>query len=453
MKLLIKNGTVIDPAAGLHEVRDLWVDGGKIASPSERPETADLTIDATGRVVCPGFIDIHMHEDPVDASSQLEAYDERSVFACMLHMGGTTAVAGNCGENKYHPADYLDLVDRNGAPVNVAMMAGHGFFRQRAGCTDRYAPATALQRDRMAGEMEEALLRGCLGVSFGIRYEPGMDARELVETAQGCRKQGKLISAHIRDDAEYVFGAAREFLDAGLRLEVPLQVSHIGSMAGFGQMERFLELIDEYRRIRSDICCDCYPYDAFSTSLGSTTYDDGWLERYRCGYDVLELCMESYAGQPCTEELFRKVRTEHPDCMTVCHVMRQADVDLAYRHEAVMVASDATLDCGRGHPRACGTFPRVLSRYVRSFVLSMDDAISRMTSMPARQLGLTKKGNLSPGSDADLVIFDPERIYDNATFSDPLAPPSGMDWVLIGGKPVLQDGVILDRRAGRSVRG
>ncbi len=449
MKVLIQNGTVIDPASGVHEKRDIWIDGDRISPPAER---ADSVIDASGKIVCPGLIDIHMHEDPVDGEGKLVSYDERSVFACMLHMGVTTAAAGNCGENKYHPADYLDLVDRDGAPVNVAMLAGHGFFRERLGL-NRYAPASAAQRSQMARELEAALDRGCLGISYGIRYEPGMDAAELTETAAGCRKQGKLIAAHIRDDAKQVFSAAREFLDAGLALEVPMQVSHIGSMAGFGQMEAFLRLIDEYRRKRTDIYCDCYPYDAFSTDLGSATYDEGWLDRYGCGYDVLELCLPEYRGRRCTEALFRKVRAERPDCKTICHVMRQADVDLAYRHEAVMVASDATLDRGMGHPRACGTFPRVLGPYVRNGVLTLDDAIRRMTVLPARQLGLAAKGHLSVGADADVLIFDPETVNDRAAFSEPLAPPVGIEWVLIGGKPVLRDGLILDRRAGRSVRG
>lgn len=446
----IKNGTVIDPASGTHEVRDLWIDADRITAPSDH---ADSVIDAAGQIVCPGFIDIHMHEDPVGAEGNLESYDESSVFACMLHMGVTTAVAGNCGENKFHPADYLDLVDRDGTPVNVAMLAGHGFFRHEAGCSDRYISATAAQRDRMAGEIRESLQRGCIGVSYGLRYEPGMDARELVETAAGIRGTGKLIAAHVRDDAAQVFSATREFLDAGLQLEVPLQVSHIGSMAGFGQMEEFLSLIDEYRRVRSDIFCDCYPYDAFSTGLGSATYDEGWLERYSCDYSVLELCLPEYEGQRCTEELFRRIRREQPGTMTVCHVMRQADVDLAYRHEAVMVASDATLDHGRGHPRACGTFPRVLSRYVRSGVLSLDEAIRRMTLLPAAQLGLSRKGRLTVGADADVVIFDPVHIQDRATFAKPLTPPEGISLVIVGGKPVLRDGEILDRRSGKSVRG
>ena len=450
MSLIIQNGTVIDPASGTHERRDLWIEDGRISAPLTHP---DQIIDAAGKIVCPGFIDIHMHEDPVDVEGRLESYDERSVFACMLHMGVTTAVAGNCGENKYHPADYLDLVDRDGAPVNVAMLAGHGFFRHLAGCNDRYAPATSSQREAMAREIHDALERGCLGVSFGIRYEPGMDADELVETAAAVRGTGKLVAAHIRDDAQQVFSALREFLDAGLRLETRLQVSHIGSMAGFGQMEAFLDLVDEYRGKSPNIFCDCYPYDAFSTGLGSATYDEGWLERYDCDYRVLELCLPEYWGQPCTEELFHRIRREQPETLTVCHVMRQTDVDLAFRHEAVMVASDATLIRGKGHPRACGTFPRVLSRYVKNGVLSLDDAIRRMTILPARQLQLPRKGHLAAGADADVLIFDPEAVMDRSTFSEPLLSPTGIDWVLIGGRPVLRDGIILDRRAGKSVRG
>ena len=146
MRILIKNGHVIDTAAKVNSQQDLLVEDGRVAAVGpaarEAESRAEQVIDAAGRVVCPGFIDIHMHEDPVTADGTIDAYSEHSIFPRMLRMGVTAAVAGTCGENKFHPADYLDLADRDGVPVNVAMLAGHEYFRHQAGCTDNYAAAT-----------------------------------------------------------------------------------------------------------------------------------------------------------------------------------------------------------------------------------------------------------------------------------------------------------------------
>ena len=313
MKTLIKNGLLIDPAAGVHARLNLLLADGRVTAVTAEEPEADRVIDAAGRVVCPGFLDMHMHEDPVEADGTIYADPERSIFRCMLRMGVTTAVAGNCGENQYHPADYLDIVDRDGTAVNVAMLAGHGWFRAQAGAADKYAPASATQIETMANAITESLRRGCIGVSYGIRYIPGMDEIELRLTALPAAAAHKVVAAHIRDDAEAVFGATREFLDGCAPLGVPLEVSHIGSMAGFGQMERFLTLIDAYRMNGMDVMCDCYPYDAFSTGIGETTYDPGWLERYGCGYDVVELVEGKYKGQRCTQAIFEEMRAEHPE--------------------------------------------------------------------------------------------------------------------------------------------
>ena len=452
MKTLIKNGILIDPAAGVHAQLNLLLENGRVAAVTQDEPAAERVIDAAGKVVCPGFLDIHMHEDPVQPDGTLYADPERAVFRCMLRMGVTTAIAGNCGENQYHPADYLDIVDRDGAAVNVAMLAGHGWFRQQVGATDKYAPATPAQIDAMAKAIAESLRRGCIGVSYGIRYIPGMDRAELRCTAQSARDAHKLVAAHIRDDAEAVFGATEEFLDATAGLDVPVEVSHIGSMAGFGQMERFLALVDVYRANGRDIACDCYPYDAFSTGIGETTYDPGWQERYGCGYDVVELAEGKYKGQRCTQETFAEMRRDHPEYMTICHVMQQEDVDLAFHHPGVLIGSDGTLSAGQGHPRAAGAFPRVLGRYVRAGKLGLDDAIARMTALPARQLGLPQKGTLRVGADADVVIFDPDTILDRATFDAPLTPPVGIDYVLIGGTVALDHGTVTRANLGRAVR-
>ena len=451
MKISICGGRVVDPANQIDSELNLLLDGGKVAAVTTETPQADLRIDACGKIVSPGFVDIHMHEDPVD-DGKLYTDNERAIFHCMLRMGVTTAVGGNCGENKFHPADYLDLVDRDGAAVNVAMLAGHEFFRLRAGCTNKYAPATAAQKDQMAREITKSLRRGCAGVSYGIRYVPGIDMGELIRTAQGCQAGGKPIAAHIRSDAEEIYDAAREFLDAGAALGVPVQISHIGSMAGFGQMEKFLSLVDGYKTKNKRISCDCYPYAAFSTGIGSTTYDPGWLERYGCDYSVVELCEGKYKGQRCTKEIFEELRRDFPETMTVCYVMQAAEVERAYRHPGVMLGSDGTLSRGQGHPRAAGAFPKLLADYVRPGKMSLYEAINKMSTLPARQMGFENKGKLSVGADADIVIFDLDKVQDRATFASPVLPPAGIDWVLVNGQLAAVDGSVINGRAGRAVR-
>lgn len=451
MKIIIRGGRLIDPANAIDSVQDVYIDGGKVVRPYPLSEAEEI-IDASGRIVCPGFIDIHMHEDPVLPDGSIYCDEEKAIFACMLRMGVTTAIGGNCGESVCHPADYLDLAERQGMAVNVGMLAGHEYFRNAAGATDKYAPASEAQKEQMSREIAESLKRGCLGVSYGIRYVPGIDMDELIKSAAGCREYGGMIAAHIRSDAAEVFDAAREFLDAGVQLGVPVQISHIGSMAGFGQMEEFLRLVDSYRLTKPDILCDCYPYDAFSTGIGSTTYDEGWLDRYGCDYSVVELPEGKYKGQRCTKEIFDEVRRDHPDCKTICYVMQQEQVDMAYRHPGVCLGSDGTLSEGQGHPRAAGSFPRLIARYVKNGVITMYDAIGMMTSKPAKQLGLKNKGRLNVGADADVVIFDPEKIQDRATFAQPLLSPVGIDCVIVGGEVAAKDCVIVNAHAGKTVR-
>ncbi len=452
MRTLIYGGQVIDPASGTDGRLNVLIENGKIAAVCAGEPEADERICAAGRVVCPGFVDIHVHEDPVGPDGRIYSDPDRAVFANMLRMGVTTVAGGNCGANVYDPGDYLDIVDRDGAFVNVAMLAGHGYFRALSGAGDEYAPASPGQISALADSLRDALDRGCAGISYGIRYAPGTTAEELARTMSVLRGTGKPAACHLRDDAAAVFGALAEFADTAEALGVPAEVSHIGSMAGFGQMERFLAAVDARRARGADIMCDCYPYSAFSTGLGSATYDDGWLERYGCGYDALELCEGEYKGQRCTQEIFRKVRREFPSCRTVCYVMQPAEVELALTHPAVMLASDATMHLGQGHPRAAGTFPRLIAEYVRPGRLRLYDAVEKMTAMPARRYGLKGKGTLAVGADADIVVFDPEKIRDTATFADPIRPPEGIDLVLLGGTPAARDGCIVSSGLGRAVR-
>lgn len=449
MRTLIKNGTIVDPASRICSKNHLLLEDGKVlALTAEAPE-ADVVVDAAGRYVAPGFIDIHMHEEQLDPTGERL---EKTITLAMLRMGVTTAVGGNCGINTLDPARYLDLMDRDGGPVNMALLAGHTYLREAAGHTDKYTPITGDELKRLQILTQQALDCGCFGVSYGIRYVPGLNEREMLETAKFCQGTGKFIAAHVRDDADAIFTAVEELAHIGKVLDLPVQNSHVGSMGGFGQMERLLEMLDRDRSAGLDIASDCYPYHAFSTRIGETTYDDGFLERYRADYSVIEVCEGRYKGRRCTEEIFRELRAQAPRTLTVCHVMKPEDVDMALLHPNVLLASDGLMDNGQGHPRAAGTFPRFLKEYVRTGRLGLYEAVRKMTALPAQRLGLTSKGTLAPGADADVVVFDLERACDRATFDQPLLPPEGIEHVFIGGAHAVSGGQVVRDDLGRAVR-
>ena len=449
MTHFIENGRVIDPLRRIDAKLNLLLENGKIACLTREKLPADEITDASGLVVCPGFIDLHGHEDPVKDGVRY-ADEQRANLACLLRMGVTTCLAGNCGDNFCDPSEFLDLIDREGCFVNVAMLAGYTYFRDRLSSATHYEPASSAERKRIAAALRKALEAGCAGISFGLEYVPGMSGEELREAARVCAPSGKLIAAHIRFCAEKAPEAAAEILETGREESVPVQISHIGSMAGYGQMEEFLNLVDSYRADGTDACCDCYPYSAFSTTIGSAPYDD--LEAIHCSYEDIELCEGEHKGQRCTKEIFEQERREHPELLTVGHVMKEEEIRRAFRHPNVAVGSDCFLSEGNGHPRAAGAFPRFLCVYAKECGLSLPEALFRITALPARRLGLSGKGTLCPGADADLVLFDPDCMKDRADFQNPVLPPEGFHAVFLAGRPAVLDGRIVNGTLGRAIR-
>lgn len=448
VRMVIENGLVLDPENRIQSRLHLILEDGKVAALTRESPEGDLRrLDAAGKIVCPGFLDIHMHEAPAEELQNLE----HSIFGCMLRMGVTTALGGNCGENVLPPPVYFEKA-AGGLPVNLCMMAGHGSAREAAGFQDKYATLNGAQIAKVREVLAQWLEAGCFGISYGIRYYPGMNRQELMETAQLCQREHLLVSAHVRDDAAYIFASIDEFLEAGWNYGLKMQVSHLGSMGGYGQMAQVLAQLDEARLHGLDVMADCYPYSAFSTQIGETTYDPGFLERYQCDYDAIVLCDGPYQGQRCTKEIFEILRRDYPETITVAHVMQPEDVAMAMAHPAVMLCSDGLMHSRQGHPRAAGTFPRLIAEYVREGSLSLYDAVEKMTALPARRLGLKKKGNLAPGSDADVVIFDPETIRDRATFETPDLPPEGIDYVFVNGEIACDHGVLVQDRLGRVLK-
>ena len=447
MKTLIKGGRIVDPAQNIDTVADLLIEDGKIVCITAEEPAADRVIDASGKMVTPGFIDIHMHEDPLE-DGELKQDISRS----MLLMGVTTAIGGNCGDNYGDPRTILDYIDEHGNCMNLGLLVGHTWVRRAGGGTDKYAPADDATIDRMEVLAKDCLEKGCMGVSFGVKYVPGTRMEEMTRLAALCTPKGQIVSSHVRNDVSRVFAAVKEMDDLAKATGCRVQISHIGSMGGYGQMAQLLKDVEGYAASGTDILCDCYPYTAFSTDIGATTYDPENFAEYNAPYSAILMCTGKYAGQRCTKEIYDWERENAPDDITVGFLMTEEDVDMALRHPLVVLGSDGLRKGLQGHPRAAGAFPRFIAEYIRTGKVGLMEGLAKMTSRSAERLHLPKKGNLKTGSDADVVIFDYENIRDTATFEEPALVPEGIAYVLIGGEIAAKDGEIVNAHLGKSVR-
>lgn len=446
MRIVINNGLVIDPKNSLYAQLNVAIEDGKIKEVTEEYLTGDVEIDATGLCVSPGFIDMHIHEDPI-----IDGNIKRYVCQRMLKMGVTTAIGGSSGVGRNDPKEYLDFIDK-GNPINFGLLLPHGFLRKSIGATDNSASLENSDIEKMykLGKkyMKEA---GLFGVSFGLRYIPGVDFNELITISKLA--ENKLVAGHLRDDAKNAINATKEFLQIGDYVKAHLQVTHIGSLAAYGYMEEFLDFITARRNEGVDVSCNSYPYTAFSMKIGASTFDEGFIERYNARYFDIEVAEGEHKGKRCTEELFKEIRETAPETLLIAHVMKEDGVEKGLLYPHTVLASDAVLGIsGDGHPRAAGTFPRFIKKYVKDKkVISLYDAVEKMTYAPAKILGIDK-GSLSIGSDADITIFSFEDIEDRATFKNPDLAPIGISYVLINGEIALENDEIVNDKLGKALR-
>ena len=441
--LVIHGGRVIDPSQGLDAIRHVGIRNGRIAAISVEELRGRRTVEAAGLVVAPGFIDIISHGHDLE-NDRLQLLD-----------GVTTKLQMETGA--LHVDEWYSLQEGK-RMANYGCAASHAAAR-RSVLGERWDkdPSTDTEIAAMAKIVDEGLREGGLGVGFGLEYQPMSTRWEVLEMFRTAGKYGASCHVHMRYgtllEEQHNLTAIYEVITASLVSGAPIHIVHVPSMA-LGGTARALQVIEEAQAKGLDVTCDFYPYTAFATGISSEVFDEGWQTKFGIDHKDLQWAK---TNERLTKETFEKYRKEGGT--VIAHAIPESAVQAAVRSRATMVGSDGALTNGTGHPRAAGTFCRVLGHYSRDLkLISLPDAIAKMTIMPARRFEkrcpeFKRKGRVLVGADADLTIFDPNTVIDRATFEKPALTSVGMEWILIGGNVAVDAGkVVEESRFGRPYR-
>ncbi len=494
--LLIDNGTVYDGTGRAGTVTDVGIKDGRIVAIGRLPRAqAAEVIDASRLAVAPGFVDVHTHAD------NLVDHPAASNF---VRMGVTTIVAGNCGSSALDVGAALQALRDAPAAINFATLIGHNTVRAAVMGTDNRLPKPS-ELARMKALVWKGMADGAIGFSTGLQYVPGTYAQspEIIELAHVSANAGGIYASHMRNEGTALEDAIAETIRVGELTNGRVEISHlkVDSPNRWGLSGQALALIDAARAKGIDVRADQYAYTAASSSLGvrfpSWVLEGGpahiaerlntpatWqkiktemasmlaerglrdlafavVAMYPPDHALNGLSLRQVAlrkgGSDTADAQFEAAREMLLDggASMVYHVMSDDDVDRIMRHPQVAIASDAsviTWNEGVPHPRGYGNNARVLGAYVRTRrVLPLEEAIRKMTSLPAAHFHLANRGVLRAGYAADLVVFDPRTIADAATYAAPHAYPLGIAYVLVNGVAVMKGGAQTDARPGQVI--
>jgi N-acyl-D-amino-acid deacylase len=495
--VVIANGRVVDGTGNPAFYADVAVRNGRIVKIGGVTGEARTRIDAKGLIVAPGFIDVHTHADDVAEMPKAENF---------VRMGVTTIVAGNCGGSTLDVAEFFREVERTNVAVNVATLVGHNSVRRKAMGGDFDRPPTPEELDQMRALVRQAMKDGAVGLSTGLIYQPGVFSHtdEIVELAKVAAAYDGIYTSHMRHEDNHIYQALDEVFEVARGAHIRAEVSHIklSGPTAWGQADRVLAYIEKARAEGLDITQDQYAYTASSTGLSQlipekaleggkqelqkrladpaqkaafasemkqSLHDKG---RQDYSYAVIASCKsdQSLDGLNVAEAAKAKRGSDSLDdqielvlnlqtnggASAVFHGMSEDDLKTFMRHPNTMIACDSGVrKFGEGvpHPRGYGNNARVLGRYVREMhVLRLEDAIRKMTSLPANTFHFKGRGELREGNWADIVVFDPDRVQDVATYKDPHHYATGIPYVLVNGVVVINNGEHTGAKAGQALR-
>jgi dihydroorotase len=440
--LVIAGGRVIDPESGLDAVRNLGIRAGKIVAISIGTLEGKKTIDAKGLVVSPGFIDLHEHgQEP--RNYEFQAHD--GVTTSLELEAGTANV-----DQWYARREGKSLINFGVSighiPVRMKVMKDSGSFLPVGDAAHRQATPAELQQ--IDDDIDKGLRRGALAVGMGINYTAAATHDEIVEVFRLAAKYGASVHVHLRHAGlqEPTTGLVgiEEVIAAAAATGAPLHVVHITSM-GLKNTPQLIAMVKGAREHGLDVTTECYPYTAGSTQLESAIFDPGWQDRQGITFKDIQW---TKTGERLTAEAFEKYRKEG-GTVVIFSIPEEA-ARTAVADPMIMIASDGMPLTGtKIHPRGQATFARVLGHYVREEkALDLMTALRKMTLMPAQRLEkrapvFREKGRIRVGADADITVFDANRIIDKATYEEPLQYSEGIQFVLVNGVPVVKDGQVV----------